>query len=185
MKADQNGAGGYSALHIRRGDFQFKKQRISAEEWWDNTKEVWLPNEILYIATDEIEREFFDPIKEHREIRFLSDYWHKLGLDDTDPNYIGMIETIVASRGRAFAGTWFSTFTSYINRMRGYHGMDMKNSYYGLEERKYAMHQWVYPNGGYVARDWPLCWDGINSDSFFDPESFNNNEDHSQDQKQV
>lgn len=163
---DDKNAGGFSALHIRRGDFQFSKQKISAEEWWENTQEVWLPNEILYIATDEKDRTFFDPIKEHRTIRFLSDYWDEAGLDDVDPNYIGMIETIIASRGRAFAGTWFSTFTAYINRMRGYHGMDMKLSYYGTTERKYAMHTWTYPEPGYVAREFPLVWDGIDGDEF-------------------
>jgi len=30
---DGDGAGGYSSLHVRRGDFQYKKMKISAEEW--------------------------------------------------------------------------------------------------------------------------------------------------------
>jgi hypothetical protein len=50
---DENGAGGFSAMHIRRGDFQYKKVKIPAEEWYENTKEVWKPKEIIYIATDE------------------------------------------------------------------------------------------------------------------------------------
>jgi hypothetical protein len=33
-----------------------------------------------------------------------------------------MIEQIVAANGEAFIGTWWSTFTGYINRMRGYMG---------------------------------------------------------------
>ena len=34
-----------------------------------------------------------------------------------------MIESIVCSRAKVFAGTYFSTFTGYIHRMRGYHGL--------------------------------------------------------------
>lgn len=108
---DEEGAGGYSAMHIRRGDFQYKKVKIPAEEWYDNTKEIWKSNEIIYIATDERDKKFFDPIAKHHDIRFLDDYWELAGLGDIDPNYFGMIDTIVSSRARAFAGTWFSTFT--------------------------------------------------------------------------
>ena len=98
-------------------------------------------NEILYIATDEQNKDFFEPFRAHYNVRFLDDYWDRLGLQNVDPNYKGMIEIVVASRARVFAGTWFSSFTAYINRLRGYHGMDMKNSYYGMRDRKYNMHK--------------------------------------------
>jgi len=41
----------YSAMHIRRGDFQWKKMRITADEWFENTKELFYPGETIYIAT--------------------------------------------------------------------------------------------------------------------------------------
>ena len=53
-------------------------------------------------------------MKEHYNIRFLSDFSDAAGLNQLDPNLLGMIDTIVASRGRLFVGTWFSTFTGYI-----------------------------------------------------------------------
>ena len=31
---DSEGGGGYSSLHIRRGDFQYKTMRVSGEEWY-------------------------------------------------------------------------------------------------------------------------------------------------------
>ena len=71
---DSNGAGGYSSMHIRRGEFQYKRVKIPAEEWYENTKEVWKPNELIYIATDERNKTFFDPIAKHHPIRFLDDY---------------------------------------------------------------------------------------------------------------
>jgi len=108
---DEEGGGGFSAMHIRRGDFQYKSVKLPAEEWYENTKEVWETNEILYIATDERNKTFFDPIAKHHDIRFLDDYFELAGLGNIDSNYFGMIDTIVSSRARAFAGTWFSTFT--------------------------------------------------------------------------
>lgn len=48
---DKEGAGGYSALHIRRGDFQYKECLISSEEWYNMSNKLWLPKEILYIST--------------------------------------------------------------------------------------------------------------------------------------
>lgn len=73
---------------------------------------MWKPNEIIYVATDERNKTFFDPIAAGgHTIRFLDDYWDLAGLSDLDPNYFGMIDTIISSRARAFAGTWFSTFT--------------------------------------------------------------------------
>lgn len=104
----------WSSLHVRRGDLQYKNVKIPAEEWYNNTKEVWKPGEILFIATDERNKTFFDPIKEHHELRFLDDYWDEAKLGDLESTYLGMVDTIVASHGRAFAGTWFSTFTGTL-----------------------------------------------------------------------
>ena len=104
----------YSALHVRRGDFQYKKVKLSAEEWYENTKELFRPNEIIYVATDEKDKTFFEPLAKHYNLHFLNEYTEVAGLDKLDANYAGMIDTIVASRGRLFVGTWFSTFTGYI-----------------------------------------------------------------------
>ena len=161
---DPNGAGAYSALHVRRGDLQYKRVKIPAQEWYDNTKEVWQTNEILYVATDERDKTFFDDLAAHHDLRFLDDYWDMAGLGDLDPNYMGMIDTIVASRGRAFAGTWFSTFSGYINRLRGYHGMSMMDSWYSFLPKKTAVHEWREVADFAYAFEWPDGWIGIDAD---------------------
>jgi len=162
---DDEKGGGYAALHVRRGDLQYKKVKISAEEWYENLKETFRDNEIIYIATDERDKSFFDPIKEHTQIKFLDDYWEMAKLGDLDPNYMGMIDTIVASRGRVFGGTFRSTFTGYINRMRGYHGMSMKDSYYSFLEKKHVTHEWKEKyDGTSFAFEWPSGWIGIDGD---------------------
>jgi hypothetical protein len=163
---DDEGAGAYSAMHVRRGDLQYKRVKIPAQEWYDNTKEVWEPNEILYIATDERNKTFFDDLAAHHTLRYLDDYWEFAGLGDLDPNYMGMIDTIVASRGRAFAGTWFSTFSGYINRLRGYHGMSMKDSWYSFLPKKTAVQQWNLTDEFAYAYEWPDGWIGIDADAW-------------------
>ena len=107
----------WSTLHVRRGDLQYKQVKIPAEEWYENLKEIWHEGEMLFIATDERNKTFFDPLKQHHEVRFLDDYWDVAKLGDLDSYFLGMVDTIVASHGRTFSGTWFSTFTGFINRM--------------------------------------------------------------------
>jgi hypothetical protein len=131
---------------------------------------VWKKGEILFIATDERNKTFFDPIKEHHEVRFLDDYWDMAKLGDLDTNYLGMVDTIVASHGRAFAGTWFSTFSGYINRMRGYLGHPMENSWYSWLPRNDAMQEWKYPEGNIPAREWPIGWTAIDGDEWIEHE---------------
>jgi hypothetical protein len=162
---DSGGNGGFSSLHIRRGDFQYKEVKLSAEDWYNNTKELWQPKEILYIATDERNKTFFDPLAEHHELRFLDDYWQMANLSNLDPNFMGMIDTIVASRGRVFVGTWFSTFSGYINRMRGYHGLSMNDSWYSWLPRKAAVHKWEDEDGKKYSFEWPTGWIGIDADT--------------------
>jgi hypothetical protein len=124
-----------------------------------------MPTDLMYIATDERNKTFFDDLAKHYDLRFLDDYWQLANLAALDPNYMGMIDTIVSSRARVFVGTWFSTFTGYINRMRGYHGMTMRNSWYGTLDRKYRMQNFSIPTGNYIGRDWPVGWVGIDGDS--------------------
>mmetsp|Transcript_7537 Transcript_7537/g.16351 ORF Transcript_7537/g.16351 Transcript_7537/m.16351 type:complete len:658 (+) Transcript_7537:255-2228(+) len=154
----------YSALHVRRGDFQYKKVKLSADEWYENTKDLFHPGEVIYVATDEKDKAFFEPMKKHYNLHFLNEYSEAAGLDKLDPNYAGMIDTIVASRSRLFVGTWFSTFTGYINRMRGYHGFPGKTSFYASKDRKYNTHKWEDPEKVMTAREWPTGWVGIDGD---------------------
>eukprot|EP00804_Cyclotella_cryptica_P030282 CCRYP_019226-RC/>CCRYP_019226-RC protein AED:0.25 eAED:0.25 QI:120/1/1/1/0.76/0.66/18/2265/1695 len=161
---DEEGAGGYSALHVRRGDLQYKEVLIPAEEWYETTKKLWQPKEILYISTDEQDKSFFDPLAKHHDLRYLEDYTEKAGLSKLDKHFMGMVESILASRGRLFVGTWHSTFSSYIMRLRGYYGLSKVTNYYNYKPRWLWMHKWAYPNGNYAAREFPIAWLGIDGD---------------------
>jgi hypothetical protein len=97
--------------------------KMGAEDILKSTQEFLLPGEMIYISTDESNHTFFAPfVRAGYKIRFLSDIGKSVGLNTgllEDPNYVGMLEQIVAAKGRIFVGTWYSTFTGYINRMRG------------------------------------------------------------------
>lgn len=105
-------------------------------------------------------------------IKFLSDFHDVAGLDQLDPNYVGMIDQVVATRGRVFVGTYFSSFSAYIGRMRGYHGISNKLMFYGQKERMLETHKWYYPHSSYSAREYPTGWNGIDGDTEPSEEDF-------------
>lgn len=72
----------------------------------------------LYIATDE-KREFFEVFKHKYDVVFLEDFLNVL--TNVNTNLYPMIEQLVCSKSRIFYGTYSSTFSGYINRLRGYH----------------------------------------------------------------
>ena len=76
----------------------------------------------IYIATDEKEGDFFAPFHAVYDVLFLSDFESDLVGDDfINTNFYGQIDQLIASRSFVFLGTFLSTFTAYINRLRGYY----------------------------------------------------------------
>ena len=170
-RSKQRGWGGsFDTFHIRRGDFQFKTTRISADEIHENSKAELTPNRTVFVATDERDKSFFDPLKQHYDIVFLDDYMDLL--TDVNSNYFGMIDQLVASRGEIFFGCWFSTFTGFIMRMRGYHSVKDKlagsedgvlptSFYYATPQKKNEMGLYKALSPGFFNREFPTSWRGI------------------------
>ena len=164
--AKNNTKGEYDAFHIRRGDFQYTVTRFDAPKIYDMSKSKLKKGETVYIATDERDKNFFRPLQDAYDVVFLDDFVHVLG--DVNTNFYGMIDQLVASRSRTFFGCWFSTFTGYINRLRGYHSTHDKapghkdgiiNSWYYALEDRYAHLQTYYPvKQSYYAREFPTSW---------------------------
>jgi hypothetical protein len=167
----KNGQTDFDTLHVRRGDFQYTVTRAEAEEIYEMTSKQIPDDTTVYIATDERKKTFFDPLKKHYDVVFLEDFKHEL--QGVNTNYYGMIDQLVASRGRIFYGCWFSTFTGYINRLRGYHaddhqtpgyGMGVVPSYYYALKDRYLHHQEFYPvKKSFYAREFPASWRLIDS----------------------
>lgn len=108
---------------------------------------------------------FFDSFAAKHELRFLDDYVDMANLSSLATEHLGMIDVIVASRGRAFAGTFYSTFSGYITRLRGYYGMSKYSTFYSWNPKKYEMQ-----NGDFFApsnefnREYAIGWIAIDGD---------------------
>jgi hypothetical protein len=141
-------------------------QRVEIDVIFNNTFDVLEENTTVYIATDERDKPFFDLLRKRYKIYFMDDF--KDLLTDVNTNYFGMVDQLVASRGRTFIGTFYSTFTGYINRVRGYHSQKDKaeghdlgviNSYFDIPlNRKYEMREYRPLRPAFWAREFPIGW---------------------------
>lgn len=130
----------YSCMHVRRNDFQFKEAWVSAEAIVSNTRGLLRKGETLYIATDDAPQRrhhsvgkisfdpakpaqanhsWFAPLSNEYPTRFLSNFKGRLD-GRTPPRQFASIEQLVCARARVFVGTYLSTMTSYVHRLRGY-----------------------------------------------------------------
>jgi hypothetical protein len=156
----------FDTLHVRRGDFQYTVTRFDPPDIMEMLAQRLQKNATLFIATDERKKSFFDPLREQYDIVFLDDFKHEL--EGVNTNYYGMIDQLVASRGRIFFGCWFSTFTGYINRLRGYHADDhqtpgyeqgiVPSYYYALKDRFLHMQEFYPVKKSFYAREFPTSW---------------------------
>lgn len=156
----------FDTIHVRRGDFQYKNTRVSIDKIFAAISKHIHDGSTLYIATDERDKNFFAPLKKHYKLLYLDDFKKELG--DINTNYYGMIDQLIASRGRTFYGCWFSTFTGYINRLRGYHADDhqthgyeegiIPSYYYVLLDRYDHMREFWPVKRAFYAREFPTSW---------------------------
>jgi len=86
----------------------------------------------------------------------LRDYLKAGGLGEVNPNWYGMIESIVCSRAKVFAGTYFSTFTGYIHRLRGYHGLGEDTYYHSAKFLNFLQKKQSVGHG--FSREWRAGW---------------------------
>jgi hypothetical protein len=174
-KAREHGLDGtYHSMHIRRGDFQYKQTRIDAGEIYINIADLFAENSTVFVATDERDKAFFEPLRKHYHLYFLDDFLHLLP-DHFNKNYYGMLDQRIASRGKIFAGAYFSTFTGYINRMRGYHSQKEKapkgyldgaleSYFYVPKSNKNEISTYSSLKGPLWGREFPTGWRDIDHD---------------------
>jgi hypothetical protein len=154
------GSGGFSTMHVRRGDLQFTEVKISAEKLLQGVENHLLPGETLYIATDEADKSFFAPFHDAGyKVKMLQDYYTRAGLAHINQNYVGMIESIVAAHGRTFTGTYKSSFTGYIYRLRLYYGKPSDSNWHHTPGMEKVLHdvETDMSDTPIWSREWPLC----------------------------
>jgi hypothetical protein len=84
-----NTEGNYDSIHVRRGDFQYKKTRITASQIYEMLKRQLPEKTTLYIATDEKDKSFFNDLKKHYHLLFLDDFETEVG--HMNSNFFGAL----------------------------------------------------------------------------------------------
>ena len=165
-KGDANGD--YNAYHIRRGDFltYYPVLRRSARGIVKFSSKEMTKHGVVYIASDEKDQTFFQPFRKAFDVVMLDDFKHLL--KGVNSIYYGMIDSLIASRSEIFFGCWFSTFTGYIIRLRGFHNNKRKglryemgyhsSYYYALEDRKYHLQEYHPVKKSFFATEFPTAW---------------------------
>eukprot|EP00804_Cyclotella_cryptica_P021006 CCRYP_009319-RB/>CCRYP_009319-RB protein AED:0.27 eAED:0.27 QI:0/0.6/0.5/1/0.6/0.5/6/31/425 len=161
--------GVYDAMHVRRGDFQYTPTRLPADELYALSKNELSEGATLYVATDETDKSFFEPFKQKYDVVFLDDFMHVI--PDQNTNYYGMIDQLVSYKSRVFYGTWWSTLSGYVNRMRGYyitkHKLEgwqdgtMKSWYFTPEERRLQMRTYIPVRKPIYCKEFAIAWRDI------------------------
>ena len=117
------------------------------------------------LEVEKIFEHLFSNIKNDYVLYAKDNYKHKT-LDlyveiNLNPNYLGMIDQVVCTRGNIFVGTWFSTFSGYITRMRGYMGKEDKTIYYGDMKHRDRFQKPELPMYPFYMREWNISWYNI------------------------
>lgn len=169
MRAKARGAN-WTAAHVRRGDFQFAQAKVDAEVVAAalDDKARPLGGLVVYVATDEKDKTWFDALRtEGYDLFFLDDFLGDACCPmlnaalENDPNWAGMVEQLVSAAAPVFLGTWWSTFTGYITRIRGYRGL-RKTTFYVLPQYRDAFVRKSPPPGGAAWwREWPTAFELI------------------------
>lgn len=78
-------------LRWYRGEFQYKEVKIPAANMLANVGHFIPKNQLLFIATDEKNKSFFDAFhKRFPKIRYLDDFMDYAELKNINPNFLGM-----------------------------------------------------------------------------------------------
>ena len=165
----------FHTFHCRRSEqfsYQFGLQPTAEEIV--NTALMDIPKgSTVYVATDDMNQTWFQPFLGNWNVFFLSHFEEQI--QGISSEYYGMIDQLVASRGTIFFGSWSSTFTGFINRMRGYHSqiwhMDGWNegsieSYFYQSEHRNAMKSYESPTTFWFAREFPIAWRDIDHNTY-------------------
>jgi len=158
----------FNSIHVRRNDFSTAYPMFSigsAEDYYRSTlKNVLEEASVVFVATDEENKTWYDPIREHYNLFFLDDFKDLLHLVRIDE--YAMVEQLVCSRGDSFVGVYGSTLSSYIMRLRGYRGQTKSFYHCGESKRqscKNAMQDYHKVSQFPFVREFPLAWENIDS----------------------
>ena len=114
----------FNALHVRRTDHP-SSFHMKQEYWLQqlNTRDAVNLTKTLYVATDEQNKTWFKPFSEAGyNLFFAEDFSDQLRLGNVNPavvqDMLGLCEQLICAHADHFVGSYYSTFTMYIKRLR-------------------------------------------------------------------
>ncbi len=108
--------GDYNSVHVRRNDFLIchGDKLVPSDLLLEKLYAFFERSKPLYIATDEKDLSFFDPVREKYDIYFYKDFDFNTTSLETD-----VMDQVICAESDIFMGTYLSTYTKRINVMRG------------------------------------------------------------------
>lgn len=113
--------GAFHAVQVRRTDFILHHPSVDTATILQQLTEVAPAGSTLVIATDDPDRRFFDPLSTRYTVQFGMDLIKQMAPSHLPVNHFPCVEQNLCALAESFTGTRWSTFSAYINRLRGYH----------------------------------------------------------------
>lgn len=115
----------FNAIHVRRTDRTLSSGVKQPQHWLQRLQKLKALNltKTLYIATDERNKTWFKPFRQAGyNVLFAEDFADQLQPKDMDGIFIqdvsGLCEQLICVHANNFVGSRYSSFTTFIERMR-------------------------------------------------------------------
>ena len=115
--------GEFHAVQVRRTDFIRYHPPVDIDTIMTQLAEAAPAGSTLVIATDEPNRAFFRALSARYKVIYGVDLIKQAAPDDMPSYQFSAVEQNLCALAETFTGTRWSTFSAYINRLRGYHRM--------------------------------------------------------------
>jgi hypothetical protein len=113
----------YTALHLRRNDFQYQQAPDSAHGVLGKVAGTLRPKETVYVASDELDPQWWSQMRSTlkaagHELVTFDDFKAELLDRGLKEKFSGMVEMMICTGARSFWGSRMSTFTEGIQILR-------------------------------------------------------------------
>jgi hypothetical protein len=127
----------FGAIHIRRGDFQYDKTRVSAASIVAHTANLFHAGQTIYVATDEQDSEFLGPLRDRYDVVTLEQLDSAL-VSAIPYHWLGIVETLIcAAAPERFVGTRLSTLSARVSILRGHVSLTPESNLAGIDTALY------------------------------------------------
>ena len=161
--------GTFHAFHIRGAAYENAHHDVHEDAPWI-LREIreWIPkNSTVFVSTDEADRSFFAALSKEYHLYFASDF--SILMKGLTPGYLEVVQQLVCARSGIFIGTFYSSFSGFVNRMRGYystreHGNDLgtlDSYYHSPANMKKEMRIYRSIRKPFYIREFPTAWRDI------------------------